>query len=428
MAGQFNLAELIATGPQRQMQTVLQASQLRDVARQQQVRQGVSDLFAGNQNPSQQQIQQTLFKSGAPLEGLKMQQQGVKSAADSKQQDFMNLISASKTTFKKVLSGGNVSDINSYIQKIQEAHPEYEDLFLKIPEGTQLGTTGNGEDIVTVPIPIYEEGKVIGKKIAAFTKQELIQKTKADSSPEGFTESTQQVEERDSRMFMRTIGSKKELADRSQTAQKFTIGEGDNAIDIIVNPKSEKQIPGEVKASKEAALPFEIEKEERQIKITKAKELRSVVRSKEYRNISDGLDSIQSALDSIQKTPTIYRDFVNKKLGRGEAALFDTALKNANDVITRIRTGAALNEQEIKFYDRLFAPGWFNDPKTAVKKMQILEELFIENKRRQLFPESELKTNTVMELAKQYGIAGEAEAPKVSADVINAFKKFKGGK
>lgn len=54
---------------------------------------------------------------------------------------------------------------------------------------------------------------------------------------------------------------------------------------------------------------------------------------------------------------------------------FDTAAKNVTDVITRLRTGAALTESEEKFYKSQL-PQAFDPPEVQAQKLQMFQDLF----------------------------------------------------
>lgn len=54
---------------------------------------------------------------------------------------------------------------------------------------------------------------------------------------------------------------------------------------------------------------------------------------------------------------------------------YDTAARNVADVITRLRTGAALTESEEKFYKSQL-PQAFDPPEVRAQKLQMFEDLF----------------------------------------------------
>lgn len=157
---------------------------------------------------------------------------------------------------------------------------------------------------------------------------------------------------------------------------------------------------------------FDVKKEIRAEKKARRSEIRKAVMSKRYDDAQQGIVHMDIALDMIEQEPYIYRDFVGRKLGRGESGKFETALRGAQDIITRIRTGAALNKQEIDFYDKLYSPGWFNDTENAVWKMELLKEIFIETVRRLENPESDLENIDIREIAKDFQEEKEGELPE----------------
>lgn len=104
--------------------------------------------------------------------------------------------------------------------------------------------------------------------------------------------------------------------------------------------------------------------------------------SKVLSNANSGLDSLSQLQGMIQEggvplgTVLPGRDLLG---GLGANILgtsgFDTAAKNITDVITRLRTGAALTESEEAFYKSQL-PQAFDPPEVQAQKMQMFQDLF----------------------------------------------------
>ena len=164
-------------------------------------------------------------------------------------------------------------------------------------------------------------------------------------------------------------------------------------------------------AKKEAELPFKLEEESRTLTRQKEKELRVVKRTKDYRNLSQGLSSVLDAIDIFEENPGIKSlgGELARKLGRGEAGKFEVAIKDATDILTRIRTGAALNNQEIEFYNTQYTPKWYNDDETANLKLEKLRQIFEESEKRMTDPThdrvelNEFFNDSVLDLERQVG-------------------------
>lgn len=105
--------------------------------------------------------------------------------------------------------------------------------------------------------------------------------------------------------------------------------------------------------------------------------------SKVLANANSGLDSL-SQLEAIIKKEggvsqgtlvpgrELFGNFGANALG---TASFDTAAKNVTDVITRLRTGAALTESEEKFYKSQI-PQAFDTPEVRAQKIDMFRNLF----------------------------------------------------
>ena len=314
-------------------------------ARQGRAKNNISKMFEAGATPEQilNKVPQLVIDSGESEKFVSVTKQRAiagQQESKSKQQKFSNLMATTKPIISSLLKNGDTEAVNKYIAALQDSNPEFEENFSQIPSGIEIENENKPNDpYVTQTVRDPETKKnVIVTKLAS----EWAELTASGQSPEKGFASTDVV-------------SKVEIA-KKVGAVKFD---------------------------------FKIKEAKFNKKIYDEKELDKVVRSKEYGNSREGLDSITTALEMVEEDPIIYRKFIDKKLGRGQAAKFDVALKNAEDVVTRIRTGAALNQNEQKFYDNLFNPGWTTDPDTAVWKMTFLKRIFTESIKRQLNPRGE---------------------------------------
>lgn len=105
--------------------------------------------------------------------------------------------------------------------------------------------------------------------------------------------------------------------------------------------------------------------------------------SKVIANAQSGLTSLDQVRSMLKNDPSLlgktavpFRDQLG---GLGASALgtssYDTATRNIADVITRLRTGAAITENEEKFY-RSQLPQPFDPLETVEQKLQMFEQLF----------------------------------------------------
>jgi hypothetical protein len=114
---------------------------------------------------------------------------------------------------------------------------------------------------------------------------------------------------------------------------------------------------------------------------TAAKPL-SAEASKTIANANSGLSSLQT-LEGIISNGGVPKatllpgrgvagGIVGNVAGTGE---YDTAARNIRDVITRLRSGAAITDQEMKFYSSQL-PQAFDSPETVQEKLGIFRDLF----------------------------------------------------
>jgi hypothetical protein len=93
-----------------------------------------------------------------------------------------------------------------------------------------------------------------------------------------------------------------------------------------------------------------------------------------------GLQSVQEIEKLLQggitKTQLASsRNPVGAFLAGGKAQTYRNAARNAADVLARLRTGAAINDQELKLYTD-FVPGSADDPGSARQKLSTLKLIF----------------------------------------------------
>lgn len=105
--------------------------------------------------------------------------------------------------------------------------------------------------------------------------------------------------------------------------------------------------------------------------------------SKVMANAQSGLTSLDQVRSMLQSDPSLLGKtavpFREQLGGLGAAALgtssYDTAARNIADVITRLRTGAAITQNEESFYKSQL-PQPFDPPETIQQKLQMFEDLF----------------------------------------------------
>ena len=104
--------------------------------------------------------------------------------------------------------------------------------------------------------------------------------------------------------------------------------------------------------------------------------------SKVLANANSGLTSLDQLSSMISKGGVPKGTVIPGRSLLGGAganllgtASYDTAARNIADVITRLRTGAALTESEERFY-RSQLPQAFDDPETIQQKLQLFNDLF----------------------------------------------------
>lgn len=108
----------------------------------------------------------------------------------------------------------------------------------------------------------------------------------------------------------------------------------------------------------------------------------SAAATKDVANATGGLESLQQLATTIQQSGvpkatiipgrTLLGGLGASKLGTGA---YDTAARNVQDVITRLRSGAAITDQEAAFYSSQL-PQAFDSADTIQRKLQSFQDLF----------------------------------------------------
>lgn len=146
------------------------------------------------------------------------------------------------------------------------------------------------------------------------------------------------------------------------------------------------------RARNEAAEPFR----DREI-------MMKTIRSPEYTGISTGLSSVNEALNLLDKDPTLYRDVVGIKTGRGEGAKLNTNVQTAIRLFVQSISGKVVTDAEAKAYQRAFNPSFVNEPEIAKFKLERLQELLELTKLLKLDPENEGIKNSIRDVVKEEG-------------------------
>lgn len=99
--------------------------------------------------------------------------------------------------------------------------------------------------------------------------------------------------------------------------------------------------------------------------------------AKDAYNANSGIRAIQKARTLLEKDPNVVwsRKSGITRFFSPDAQQFDAATREMTDVFTRLRTGAALNNQEIKIYEEN-KPQPGDSPETMDYKLSILEDLY----------------------------------------------------
>lgn len=106
----------------------------------------------------------------------------------------------------------------------------------------------------------------------------------------------------------------------------------------------------------------------------------SAQQAKDAKNAGSGLDDIANIRALLKKDPNIVTKgsgifgTILHTLGNKDVQLYQKAKDNVKDVFTRLRTGAALNKNEQKEYDRLLQT--FDNPATTKDSLDRMEKLY----------------------------------------------------
>jgi len=99
------------------------------------------------------------------------------------------------------------------------------------------------------------------------------------------------------------------------------------------------------------------------------KEVRANRVKSEYRQAANAFSSASEALQMLEKNPTVYRNWVERGLIRGEGGEFETKIKEAVLLSVFSQSGKTVTEGERKAFDKIWNPKWLNDPELAKKKI-----------------------------------------------------------
>lgn len=134
---------------------------------------------------------------------------------------------------------------------------------------------------------------------------------------------------------------------------------------------SQAQAAGDKAAVKEISAQLKIE-QEFQKSLPSSKPLTAAQKLAKI-NADSGLRALDKMESELAKNPNaIVQASVPGSPG---ARIYATARKEASDVLTRLRTGAALNKEEEKFYISQL-PAVFDSPETIAYKMKLFRDLF----------------------------------------------------
>ena len=104
------------------------------------------------------------------------------------------------------------------------------------------------------------------------------------------------------------------------------------------------------------------------------------VAAKDYNNAVSGLqdiESLESMMNSTSLTPQILgQGNLSGLVGGEDYQIYQGAAKNVADLIARVRTGAQINEEEMRLYMKEFLPAWFEGPEAKQAKIDRIKSYF----------------------------------------------------
>jgi len=170
-------------------------------------------------------------------------------------------------------------------------------------------------------------------------------------------------------------------------------------------------------------------KEERAKATREQKNLIKLASNKMYQSTIQGLESVDIALGEFDKAmggTNANRAIIamQARFGKGQGANYYKAVADIADVTTRIRTGAALNKEEMKFYGKNFGTNWYNDPEFAKSKLELFKKVNQELVQRMENPRHYIPLNKL----DDSGISGDGETGTSVIDGVTITWQIKDGK
>lgn len=102
--------------------------------------------------------------------------------------------------------------------------------------------------------------------------------------------------------------------------------------------------------------------------------------SKDINNAQSGLEdlaTLESMIGSISLAPQVLgQGELSGAIGGSEYQQYQAAAKNVADLIARIRTGAQINEEEMKLYMGEFLPAWYESSEAKAAKLERIKNYF----------------------------------------------------
>ena len=102
------------------------------------------------------------------------------------------------------------------------------------------------------------------------------------------------------------------------------------------------------------------------------------VSSKDYNNAMSGLRDLGDLEGMMNSTPLgaqiLGQGNLSGFVGGKDYQIYQGAAKNIADLIARVRTGAQINEEEMKLYMKEFLPAWFEGPEAKQAKVDRIRQ------------------------------------------------------
>jgi len=175
---------------------------------------------------------------------------------------------------------------------------------------------------------------------------------------------------------------------------------------LMILPDFKSRIPAEEKAKLMARLPFELKKEVRQ----------NVVKN-EFGQAQTAVLEASDAIKMLDENPNIFklRNAAGRKLGIGDAGKFDNSVKQAILLTVFAQSGKQVTEKELKAFDKIYNPRWFQDEKNArikLQKMRNIAQLKVD-----LFLQPSRAVEIIKEIEKRQAELGIKEGNMKTVDL-----------